>query len=412
MALGTVVVAGAGQGAFQLAASLRQDGFDGRIVIVGDEAAPPYQRPPLSKAFLMGNTAAADLAFRPEAFYRDNRVELILGERVAGIDRAAREVALGSGGRLSFDHLVLAVGARNRPLPAEGTDLDGVFFLRTLADAERLKARIGNVGEAVVVGAGFIGLEFAAVAAKHGIKVAVLEVAPRVMARAVCPAVSDAFDAAHRAMGVDLRYGVGAGRILGSGGRVEAVETTTGERLGADLVVIGIGVLANDELAAEAGLATANGILVDEALATADPAISAIGDCAVHPSRFTDRPVRIESVQNAVDQAKAVAARLVGKAAGAYAAVPWFWSDQGAHKLQTAGLAMGADAVALRGDPAGMRFSAFLFRDGRLVGVESVNRPGDHMAARRLLAGGPSLTPAEAADESFDLKALVARPAA
>jgi len=410
MALGTVVVAGAGQGAFQLAASLRQEGFDGRVVIVGDEVEPPYQRPPLSKAFLMGNTAAGDLAFRPEAFYRDNRIELVAGERVTGIDRAARRIALGSGGTLAFDHLVLAVGARNRPLPVEGADLDGVFFLRTLADAERLKARIDSVGEAVVVGAGFIGLEFAAVAAKRGIKVTVLEVAPRVMARAVCQPISDAFDVAHRAMGVDLRYGVGAARLLGEAGHVVAVETTTGERLGADLVVVGIGVLANDELAAEAGLATAGGILVDEVLTTADPGISAIGDCVVHPSRFTDRPVRIESVQNAVDQAKAVAARLVGKGGAPYAAVPWFWSDQGAHKLQIAGLTAGADETAVRGEVAGMRFSVFLFRGGRLIGVESVNRPGDHMAARRLLSGAATLTPAEAADESFDLKALVGRP--
>ncbi len=406
----TVVVAGTGQGGFQLAASLRQEGFDGRIVLVGDEPGIPYQRPPLSKAFLMGTSSAADLTLRPEAFYRDNAIEVVPETRVTAIDRAARRVSLSSGGSLDYDHLVLATGSRNRPLPVEGADLDGVFFLRTLADAERLKARIDSVGEAVVVGAGFIGLEFAAVAAKHGIRVTVLELAPRVMARVVCEAVSAAFDAAHRQAGVDIRYGTAAARFVGEGGKVVAVETTTGERIGADLVVIGIGVLANDELAAEAGLATANGVVVDAQLMTADPAISAIGDCVVHPSRYATTPVRIESVQNAVDQAKAVAARIAGKGGAPYAAVPWFWSDQGPHKLQTAGLAMGADEVALRGDVDGMRFSAFVFRGGRLIAVESVNRPGDHMAARRLLAGQPTLTAAQAADESFDLKALVGRP--
>jgi 3-phenylpropionate/trans-cinnamate dioxygenase ferredoxin reductase subunit len=410
-----VVIVGAGQGGLQVAASLRQDGFEGEIVLVGDEPGVPYQRPPLSKAYMLGASTAADLALKADSFFADQRIDYLAGETVAEIDRAARAVTLGpgaspsSGTRLPYDHLVLATGARNRPLPVPGADLDGVVSLRTLADATALKARLADVDRVVVIGAGFIGLEFASVAAKLGRRVTVVEAVDRPMARVVSPPISAHFTAAHERAGTALRFRAGVARIISDDGRVVGVELADGERLPAEFVVVGIGVLANAELAAAAGLPVANGVEVDAWLATSDPAISAVGDCALHPSRWCDGPVRIESVQNAIDQAKCVAARLVGKPAP-YTAVPWFWSDQGPDKLQTAGLAIGADRAVVRGDPESGRFSAFVYRGERLLAVESVNRPADHMIARRLLAGGLSPSPDEAADESFDLKALAGTP--
>lgn len=410
-----VVIVGAGQGGLQVAASLRQDGFEGEIVLVGDEPGVPYQRPPLSKAYMLGASTVADLSLKADSFFADQRIELLAGETVAEIDRAAGTVTLGpgaspsSGTRLPYDHLVLATGARNRPLPVPGADLDGVVSLRTLADAAALKARLADVDRVVVIGAGFIGLEFASVAAKLGHRVTVVEAVDRPMARVVSPPISAHFAAAHARAGTALRFRAGVARILGDDGRVVGVELADGERLPAELVVVGIGVLANAELAAAAGLTVANGVEVDAFLSTSDPAISAVGDCALHPSRWCDGPVRIESVQNAIDQAKCVAARLVGRPAP-YTAVPWFWSDQGADKLQTAGLAIGADRAVVRGDPESGRFSAFVYRGEKLLAVESVNRPADHMIARRLLAGGLSPSPDEAADESFDLKAFAGTP--
>lgn len=408
---GTILVLGTGQAGFQVAVSLREEKFDGRVVLVGDEPELPYQRPPLSKAYLTGKADAAGVRLRPDRFFAEHRLELRTGERATRIDRGARRVVLGSGETLAYDHLVLALGARNRALPVPGADLDGVAQLRTLADAEGLRLRLEAARRAVVVGAGFIGLEFAAVAAARGAAVTVVEAAGRPMARSLSPAMSAFFQAAHEREGVRFEFGAAVARVLGDeDGRAAGVETADGRRFPADLVLVGIGVVPNAELAAEADLAVADGIVVDERLATGDPEISAIGDCARHPCRFAagGALVRIESVQNAVDQARCVAARLAGRSAAPYAAVPWFWSDQGALKLQIAGLATPHERAVARGDPASGAFSVFCFREGRLAGVESANRPLDHVFARKLLANGTELTPEQAADPGFDLKAHAA----
>jgi NADPH-dependent 2,4-dienoyl-CoA reductase/sulfur reductase-like enzyme len=406
--LRSVVIAGAGQAGFQTAASLRQDGFAGRIVIIGHEPGLPYQRPPLSKAYLMGKTTAEALTFRPEKFFADNRIELIAQTRVTAIDRTNKRVALSSGGALDYDHLVLALGAHNRTLPIPGADLDGVFGLRTLADADAIGAMLADAHEIVVAGAGFIGLEFAAVASALGKSVHVLELADRTMARAISPAMSQLFADAHALWGVKIDFGQGLARIDGDGRRVTGVDTTDGRKRPADIVVFGIGVLPTVAVAAEAGLDIDNGIKVDAMLVTSDPTISAIGDCAAFPSPFADSYIRLESVQNAADQGRAVAARLMGKAAP-YSAVPWFWSDQRDLKLQIAGLSIGADRTVVVGNPEERRMSVLCFKRDKLIAVESVNRGSDHVAARKIFGrGAPALSPEEASTPDFDLKGWAA----
>jgi 3-phenylpropionate/trans-cinnamate dioxygenase ferredoxin reductase component len=404
MAVSVVAIVGAGQAGYQAAASLRQDGFDGRVMLIGEEPHPPYQRPPLSKSYLAGQSGLDDLWLRPAAFYAKEEIDLLCGETVTAIEPGERRLRLASGGKISWDHLVLATGARYRPLAVPGAELDGVLPLRTLADADTLRGHFDAAREVVVVGAGFIGLEFASVAKSLGAAVHIIEVTHHPMGRVVSAPTSRFFTDAHIAWGAEISLGIGVSRILGAVGRVTGVETTDGRHLPADLVLVCIGVIANAELARDAGLAVENGIVVDGNLASSAPEISAIGDCANFPTRFAAGPVRLESVQNAVDQGRCVAARLAGKP-GAYDKVPWFWSDQGDLKLQIAGITAGHDTAVLRGDPAGRSFSVFCFRGGRFIGAESVNRPADHMVARRLLLGAdPGLTPEQAADESYDLR--------
>lgn len=402
-----VVIVGAGQGGFQVAASLRENGFEGSVTLVGDEPGLPYGRPPLSKSYVIGKTDRATLDLRAAAFFAERRIAVRAPERAVRIDRERREVRLGSHEVLGYDHLVLATGARARPLPIPGADLGGVHLLRTVADADAIKADLANARRVAVIGAGFIGLEFAAAVAASGRGVAVLEATGRPMARAVSGPISSFFRAAHERAGIRLDFGAVAVRITGESGRATGIETGTGEIVAADLVVVGIGVVPNTELAAEAGLAIGNGIVVDAHLATSDAAISALGDCASFPNPFgAGAPTRLESIQNAVDHAKTVAARLCGRPAP-YRAVPWFWSDQGPLKLQIAGVPVPHGDTVLRGDPESGAFSVFCFEGERLASVESVNRPADHMVARRLLAGGIAVTHAEVADLSFDLKARV-----
>ena len=403
-----VAVVGTGQAGFQAAASLRQDGFAGRIAMIGDEPVLPYQRPPLSKSYLARESGLDELWLRPETFYTQHQIDLLAGEIVTEIDRTERQLRLASGSALSWDHLILATGARFRPLAVPGAELDGVLPLRTLADADILRERLDQARDVVVVGAGFIGLEFASVAIAHGAAVHIIEVTQHPMGRVVSATISKFFCEAHRRWGAEVSLGTGVTRVLGAGGRVSGVETTDGRHLPADLALICIGVIPNAELAGEAGLAVDNGIVVDEYLATEDAAIFAIGDCANFPTPFAIGRIRLESVQNAVDQGRCVAARLAGKPEP-YDELAWFWSDQRDLKLMIAGLPQGVDQWVVRGDPAARAFSTFGFRAGKLAVVESVNRAGDHAAAKRIIGTAKTLTSEQAADPSFDLRALAKR---
>jgi 3-phenylpropionate/trans-cinnamate dioxygenase ferredoxin reductase subunit len=396
---------GAGHGGVQAAASLRDEGFDGRIALVGDETELPYHRPPLSKAFLKGEVDAGGLSLRAEAFFHEHRIDLVFGSKAVVLHRAVRQVELESGVRLDYDRLILATGARARELKVPGADFRNVHALRTLRDAVAIKAELGAAKRVVIIGAGFIGLEIAATALKLGGEVTVLEIADRPMGRAISSTLSAFFAEAHRAFGAVLKLKCGVTAIHGVGGQATEVETSTGERLPCDVVVAGVGIVAEDALAFASGLVCENGIVVDETMTTSDPDISAIGDCAAFPNRLLGRRVRLESVQNATDQAKCAAKAILGKGAP-YDALPWFWSDQGDLKLQIAGLSHDVDAWVTRGDPASRAFAVFGFKDGALRVVETVNKGAEHMAARRLIPAGTKITPAEAADLAFDLRKL------
>jgi 3-phenylpropionate/trans-cinnamate dioxygenase ferredoxin reductase component len=406
MAQGAVAIVGSGHAGFQVAASLRQLGFAEPIYLINDEGHLPYQRPPLSKAYLKGTGGPDTLMFRPQKFYSDQNIELI-SDRAVAIDRMSRKLKLASGTLLDYGHLVLATGARNRLLDIPNANLPDVRYLRILDDSEDLRKRIASSKHVVVIGAGFIGLEFAATARIKGLEVDVLELASRVMARAVTAEISEYFQERHAAAGVRIHLGVQATAIEASGDKVTGVSLSDGRHIPADLVVVGVGVLPNVELAAEVGLPVASGIIVNEHLLTADPNISAIGDCALFASPRFGGSLRLESVQNATDHARCVAARLTGDDK-VYDGQPWFWSDQADDKLQIAGLTTGYDRVVVRGEPSQKAFSAFCYKAGRLVGIESVNRAGDHMFGRRLLPMDRSIEPEQAADPGFDLKRALA----
>jgi 3-phenylpropionate/trans-cinnamate dioxygenase ferredoxin reductase subunit len=405
MTQGPVLIVGAGHAGFQLAASLRQHGFGGRIGLINDEAHLPYQRPPLSKAYLKGEGRPDSLMFRPEKFYRDQNIELI-ADRAVAIDRAARRLSLASGAALDYGHLVLATGARNRLLDIPNANLKDVLYLRTLDESEALRQRIASAQRVVVIGAGFIGLEFAATARAKGLEVDVAELGARVMARAVTAEISQFFQDRHTAAGIRIHFGVQATSIESDGVNVTGVSLSDGRHVPADLVVVGVGVLPNIELAAQAGLPVAAGIIVNEQLLTSDPDISAIGDCALFASPRFGGSLRLESVQNATDHARCVASRLTGDAR-TYDGMPWFWSDQGPDKLQIAGLTTGYDQVVVRGDPGQGPFSAFCYKSGQLVGIESINRASDHVFGRKILGMNRSIRPEQAADAGFDLKSAL-----
>ncbi|MDO5371117.1 NAD(P)/FAD-dependent oxidoreductase [Paracoccus sp. (in: a-proteobacteria)] len=397
-----VVIVGAGQGGLQVAASLRQDGFAGTITLIGDEPGLPYQRPPLSKAYMKDGDDSR-LALKPASFFETATVDYRPQTVVAGIDRQAGEVVLDGGARLGFDHLVLATGARNLRPPLTGLDLPGVHELRGLADAARLRAAMAGAKRVAVIGGGFIGLEFAAVAAAAGLQVTVIEAADRLMSRAVTPPISQRFLDFHRDAGVEVRLSSLGQGITGTT-RAEGVELAGGSTVPADLVLLAVGVRPNSELAAEAGLPVANGIVVDGHLQTGDPRIFAIGDCASFP--LGGIATRLESVQAAADHARHVARTITGAAQPPYDALPWFWSDQGPLKLQIAGLSTGWDDTHVLTDASGAVDTSFVFRAGRLIAVETVNQAGRHMAARKLLPGAPLMRD-ELAAADWDLRAVL-----
>lgn len=402
--MSSVVIIGAGHAGFHCAAALRQQAFEGDVILIGDEDHLPYQRPPLSKGYLLGKVKKDDLAFRGAEFFDTHRIRRLTA-RIEGIDRAAQRVRLRSGEAVRYDHLVLATGSGPRRLEVPGAGLDHVLALQTLDDADRLRDALRTSKRTVVIGAGFIGLEFASSARSFGTEVCVVDVADRPMARVLSRQASELFADYHRSEGTQLLMQTQVQAFEGTEGCVTAVLTADGRRLPADLVVVGVGAVPRCELARQCGLAVDHGVVVDASLLTSDSCISAIGDIAQFPHARTGKPIRLESVQNANDQARAVASRLAARGVRPYDSVPWFWSDQGALKLQIAGLRRENAEHVLIGDS--QSFSVLCIADGELCAVESVNRPGDHMLARRLLGKCTPLTPGQALHPDFSLKALI-----
>ena len=397
-----IIIIGAGQAGAQAIATLRAEGFEGSLTLIGDEAYLPYQRPPLSKAYLAGDFARERLFLKPDAFYAEAACDVRLSVAAEAIDRRSKTLRLSDGTQLSYDRLLLTTGASVRKLPVPGAGLAGVYYLRGIADVDALRLHFQAGTRLAIVGGGYIGLEVAAVAVKHGLKVTVIEAADRVMVRAASPEISAFYEKIHRANGVEFVLGAMAERFEG-GARAEGVSTNLG-RVEADFILAGIGIVPNCELAQEAGLACDNGILVDEYGVTSDPDIFAAGDCTSHPG-FAGGRVRLESVQNAIDQAKHAALAALGKPM-AYREVPWFWSDQYDLKLQIAGLARPGDARVLRGNPDSRKFSVFHLRDGVVAAVEAVNAAPDYIVGRRLIAARAIVAPERLADISVPAKSL------
>jgi len=400
-----IVVLGAGQAGASLAAKLRAEGHDGPLALVGEEPALPYQRPPLSKKYLLGEMPKARLQLRPESFWAERDVEMRTGVRAEAIDLEARTVTLAGGEALAWDGLALTLGARPRRLPeAIGGALPGVHHVRDLADVDGMAPAFEPEARLLVVGGGYIGLEAAAVAAAKGLRVTLVEAAPRILGRVACAETARWFADLHRRHGVDLREGAALERLeAGTDGRLARAVLADGSTVRADLAVVGIGVVPNAEIAEAAGLACENGILVDETCTTSHPDVVAAGDCAAFPWR--DGTLRLESVQNAIDQAEAAALTLLGRPV-AYRPVPWFWSDQYDVKLQIAGLAKGWDRIVVRPGAREGTVSHWYFRGPELIAVDAMSDPRAYMTGKRWLEAGRSPDPDALADPQADLKAL------
>ena len=401
----TAVIIGASHAAAQLTASLRQEGWDGDIVVVGDEGYLPYQHPPLSKTFLSGDKTVADLYIRPAAFYEKNNI-CFRQARVTAIDRARQQLTLDDGTSLAYDKLALCLGARVRKAGLPGEELAGVHYLRTIADVQGIQPEVVAGQRAVIIGGGYIGLETAASLRKQGMDVVVLEMADRILQRVTAPALSEFYTRIHREEGVGIHTGVSVKALVGDT-RVERVVCADGTEFPADLVIIGVGVVPNVELAQAAGLDVDNGITVDEFACTNDPQIVAAGDCANHFNAIYQRRMRLESVPNAGDQAKAAAASMCGLKK-AYQSLPWFWSDQYDLKLQIAGLSQGYDRVVFRGDQTSSRsFAAFYFQGARLIAADCINRPQEFMLSKKIILENIAVEPGRLVDESVAVKDLL-----
>ncbi len=398
-----IVVIGAGQAGSSLVARLRKDGFEGDITLIGAEPHLPYQRPPLSKAYLLGEMELERLFLRPESFYSDNNITLRLGQRVTGIDAQARTVTIGDE-VIAYDELALTTGSDPRRLPASiGGDLEGVHVVRDLAHVDDMGPWVKDGARALIVGGGYIGLEAAAVCAKRGVKVTLVEMADRILQRVAAPETSDYFRTLHTEYGADIREGVGLDRLVGENGKVTGAVLTDGTELEIDFVVVGVGIAPATHLAEMAGLELKNGIKTDAHGRTSDPSIWAAGDCASFPHKG-DR-IRLESVPNAIDQAEVVAQNMLGAAKG-YVATPWFWSDQYDVKLQIAGLNTGYDNVVTR-KGEGQTVSFWYYKGDQLIAVDAMNDPRAYMVGKRLIESGKTADPAVVADPEADLKPLL-----
>lgn len=409
-----ILVIGGGQAGAQAIASLRLWGYEGALRLIGEEPALPYQRPPLSKAYLKGEMSAERLYFKPDDWYAAQNVDTRLGVKATAIDRSARTVSLSDGSTASYDALILATGSRPRPLPVEGANLAGVHELRDLKDVDGLKPVVGPGKRMVIIGAGYIGLEAAAVARALGAEVTVLEMADRVLARVTSPVMSAFYTKLHEDNGVTINTSARLEALEGKDGKVTTARLADGTALPADIVLVGIGILPNDDLAASAGIAcdTAHGggILVDEDARTNDPRIFAAGDCAVRPLVHYGRTGRLESVHNAIEQGKLAAAAILGRDRPNLD-VPWFWSDQYDAKLQIAGLSQGYDQHIVRGDPETGAFAVFYFKSGRLIAVDAVNAAPEFIVTKKLIISGTTLAPADLQDTSLSMKELAAKAA-
>lgn len=400
-----LLIVGGGQAAVQAVHSLRQGGYAGRVTLVCGETRAPYQRPPLSKKYLSGELPAARLELRPAAWYAQKQVDVVLGARAVELDAAARRVRVEDGRTFDYDRLIIATGSRPRRLDVPGVLLRGVHELRTLDDVDRIAPQFEAGRRLVLVGAGYIGLEVAAVAVKRGLHVTVVEATERAMSRVVGPAVSQFFHQVHEQAGVNIRFGEVVDAFAGTE-QVEAVITADGQRYPCDLAIVGVGVVPNLELAQSAQLPCDNGIAVDEFARTADERIFAAGDCTSFPHPLAEARIRLESVQNAIEQAKAAASAING-APQAYTEPPWFWSDQYDLKLQIAGLVNETDEAVMRGDAAARSFAVYYLRGGRLAAVEAVNSPRDFMFARKAIAAGVTPDVGRLADPATDVTALL-----
>ena len=403
-----IVVVGGGQAGGQAVDSVRREGFDGEVFLVTSEDHPPYQRPPLSKDYLAGRQGLDRVLLRPEAFYAESSIELLTESPVASVDPGARRVELASGRHLGYDRLLLATGSRVRRLDGmPGADLEGVLYLRTIEDSDRIRAAMDGAERVVVVGGGYIGLEVASVAVEAGLAVTVVETLPRLLSRVATSDLAAFYAELHRGRGVDLRLGAAVAGFRGSGsGAVEAVRLGDGSEIPADLVVAGIGIEPVTDLARAAGIDCDNGIAVDTGCRTSAPDVFAAGDCTSHPNAFFGRRVRLESVPNAMEQGRVAAATMLGEDR-VHESEPWFWSDQHGVRLQMAGLADGADRTVIRGEFGGESFIAFHLRDGVLIGADAVNSVREFIFCRRLVAARTRPDPDALADASVPVRSLL-----
>jgi 3-phenylpropionate/trans-cinnamate dioxygenase ferredoxin reductase subunit len=403
--MGGMVIIGAGQGAGQAAASFRQEGYEGEVIILGEEPYPPYQRPPLSKQYLSGELPLEKVFVRAEKFYVDKNIDLRRNTRVESIDPEAHTVTTQAGDTIEYDKLMIATGSRPRILNIEGSDLAGIHYLRTIADVDGIRAGMKGKTNIVIVGGGYIGLEVASVAVTEGNTVSVLEMEERILQRVTTPEMSAYYHQLHESRGLNILTNTTVSGFKGVDGKITSVMCADKE-IPADLVIVGIGIIPNIELAQDAGLICDNGIVVDEHCQTSNPDIYAIGDCSNHPNPLLKRRLRLESVPNAMEQARVAVNCMLG-GEKIYSAVPWFWSDQYELKLQMVGFSADGDTQIMRGDQAANQFAVFYLKDNKVVAADAVNSPREFMVSKQLY--GQEVDPAALADPDTDLKTLIKR---